>query len=128
MKIAMYDLEGNFLELFENLETVRELEEALNYGLNTINNVLNGSAHQSKGRQFLKFSNLSKYPRSVGDVRGLNTGLSYDPIGKYYKGRFICSYKSLRDASESNGINSVNIIQCCDGKTKTSHGYTFKRM
>jgi hypothetical protein len=128
MKIAMYDLQGNFLELFENLESVRELENELNYANNTIHNVIKGISHQSKGRQFLKFTDLSKYPLSTGDVRGLNSGLTYEPIGKYYKGRFICSYSSLREASESNNINSVNINQCCSGKIKTTHGFVFKYM
>lgn len=124
----MYDLEGNFLELFDKIRTVRELENELNFKINTIHNVIKGISHQSNGKQFLRLSDLSKFPKSVGDVRGLNSGLTYEPIGKYYKGRFICSYKSIRDASISNGIKDVNIVQCCGGKIKTTHGFTFKKM
>jgi hypothetical protein len=128
MKIAMYDLEGNLLELFEELETVRELEIRLNYSLNSIHNVIKGTSHQSKGRQFLRFSDQSKFPLKVGDVTRLNSGMTYESIGKYYNDKFICSYGSLREASEKNNISSVKISQCCSGRRKTTNGFVFKKM
>lgn len=41
-------------------------------------------------------------------------------------GKYIDSFKSIRDAERITGINRVNIGEVCRGKRKTAHGYRWR--
>lgn len=44
------------------------------------------------------------------------------------KGEYICSYGSIRKASEATGISETAISNAIAGRTKTSGGYIWKRI
>jgi len=122
MKIAMYDLQGFFLEEFE-CENVFQLEKELNHRSGGIHGCLNGKTLSSENRQFYKVTDYEEPLTKVGDVSKLGKGHSYRPVHKYYKGRYICTYYNGNQAAEINNIDESNINRCCKGKQLTSGGF-----
>lgn len=125
MKIAMYDLEGHLLEVFE-IEKVIELERQLNIPTGSINKCIKGIHIQSSGRQFRLLEDKGKPRVRIGDVHKLTLGQSIKAVHKYYKGKYICSYDSLTDASDKNNIKLVNISKVATGVNKTTGGFEWK--
>ena len=125
MKIAMYDLEGHLLEVFD-VNTVVELEQQLDVPQGSINKCIMGLHLQSKGRQFRLLKNKSHAIVKIGDVHKLTIGQSNKAVQKYYNGKYICSYGSLTDASDKNKIKVVNICKACSGTNKTAGGFEWK--
>lgn len=41
-------------------------------------------------------------------------------------GNFICEYPSLREAARNLGFYMGNILECCKGRYKSTHGFIFK--
>jgi hypothetical protein len=122
MKIAMYDLEGHFLELFE-VDTVIKLENQLGVSKGGINACLSGKALSTKNYQFRLVINTNKVLTRVGDVSNIIEGQSYKPVHKLYNGKFICSYDNMTRAAEINRTDVTGISKCCNGKQKKSGGF-----
>jgi hypothetical protein len=122
MKIAMYDLEGNFLDVF-NVENIVELENKLNFKQGQIDSCVTNRVHSTNGRQF-KIMGRSVL-KQIGSVVNVNN-LKSRPVLKYYNGRFISSYKSVVDAGNKNCLKADNINKCCQGKQKTAGGFSWK--
>ncbi len=120
----MYDLEGHLLEVFE-VDTVVELEKQLGFNRTVILNCLDGNILEVKGRQFRKYSNESRIHNKIGAVNNL-TSYHLKPVVKYYKGRFICSYNSSKEASRINCIDDSAINKCCNGIYKSAGGFEWK--
>lgn len=124
MKIAMYDLEGHLLEVFE-VDTVRDLEKQLEVSQGSISNCLDGKAISNNKRQFRRFSDKSKVQNRIGDVTSI-TRVHLKPVHKYYKGKYICTYESSKQASSKNNIDDSAINKCCNGINKTAGGFEWK--
>ncbi len=124
MKIAMYDLEGHLLEVFE-VDTVVDLEIKLGFKKTVILNCLDGNILETNKRQFRKYSPGAKIHNKIGSVNNL-TSYHNKPVCKYYKGKFICSYISAKEASRINGIDDSSINKCCNGVNKSAGGFEWK--
>lgn len=127
MKIAMYDLEGNFLEVFENLGSVRDLERELKIPQSSLNNCLKGKINSTINRQFrLVYSD--KILTKIGDVSDSTQGKSNRIIVKMYKGKIVSTYNTLKEAALKNGLNESCISRCLDDKQRKSGGFQWKYM
>lgn len=125
MKIAMYDLEGHLLEVYE-IDTVFSLEKRLKMPTNTIYGCIKGFRLQSKLRQFRLVQTGLKAIIKIGDVSSLTVGQSNKAVHKYYKDKYICSYNSLKEASDKNNIDIINISKACSGVNKSAGGFEWK--
>lgn len=123
MKIAMYDLEGHFLEVFET-ETFAELERELKLPKGSLSASIRRKQLSVNGKQFVKVN--SEVMAKIGDVRNVRQGQSYKPVLKYYKGRFINSYQNSILAAIDNDLNASGISRCCSGELKTCGGYEWR--
>ncbi len=124
MKIAMYDLEGYLLEVFD-VETFAELERQLDVYKSAISRCVAGEIISTNNRQFRKFSQKCRIPNKIGDVSQM--GLAFaKPIHKYYKGKYICSYDSSKLAAKKNGVFDTNINKCCQGIQQSAGGFEWK--
>jgi hypothetical protein len=125
-KIAMYDLEGYLLEVFE-VETYVELERQLKLPQASIYSCVNNRQHQVKNRQFKEIKGERVALQKIGDVSMLvNGSTEYKTILKLYKERVICAYESLQEASFKNKISDTSIKICLNGKTSNAGGFEWK--
>ena len=116
MKIAMYDLEGHLLEVFD-VDTIRDLEIQLKAPRSSINNCIIGHILKTINMQFRRYSDNAKVAKRIGDLTNIPGKTSLLPISKYYKGAFICTYENATTASEKNKVDASNINRCLkDGK------------
>jgi hypothetical protein len=125
MKIAMYDLEGHLLEVFE-VETVTELEVQLKAPRSSINGVIIGHNLTAINRQFRKYSDNARVINRIGDVTVIPKKTFCKPVSKYYKGVYVCSYENLITACEKNGIAKNNMSTCLKKGKGTSGGFEWK--
>lgn len=123
MKIAMYDLEGYLLEVFE-INTIVELENMLDISQGGINACLSGKSLSTKHFQFKEV--FTKPLTKIGDVSKVTIGQSTKPVSKYYKGKFICSYDNIKQASIINNINMSGISRCCGKQQKIAGGFEWQ--
>jgi hypothetical protein len=121
-KIAMYDLEGHLLEIFD-FETAVELEKQLKIPQGSLNGCLSGKQLSTINRQFRVYS--GRIINRIGDISMLsNTWVI--PVHKYYKGKYICSYYSANKAAEVNNIPVQDINKCLKGKYNKAGGFEWK--
>jgi hypothetical protein len=125
MKIAMYDLEGHLLEVFE-VETVRDLESQLKTPKGGINNCITGHCIQTINMQFRKYSDFAKIIKRIGDITNIPGKTSLLPVSKYYKGSFICTYENATIAAKKNNLDTPNINRCLKNDRNTSGGFEWK--
>jgi hypothetical protein len=125
MKIAMYDLEGHLLETFEP-ETIESLEVKLKTPKNSINGCISGNSNKTGNRQFKQYSKGAKILKRVGDLSNLSETNTPKAISKYYKGKYICTYNSIKEAIEKNKITNSNIVNVLSGYRKTAGGFEWK--
>jgi hypothetical protein len=120
--IAMYDLEGNLLEVFETIN-ISTLAKELKIDKKGLYGCINGENTQTNNRQFKVIKYINRFPKKIGDLTQIiNTN---EPINKYYKGNYICTYKSVKECSEKNNIAEQNITGVLNGSRKTANGYSF---
>lgn len=123
--IAMYDLEGHLLKVFE-VETIFELEVQLNIPRGGISACLSRKSLSTKNFQFIEIINTNKVFTKIGDISSNVVGQSYKPVHKFYDGKYICTYDNILIASELNKLDSSGISKCCLGKYNSCGGFTWK--
>lgn len=123
-KIAMYDLEGHLLEVFE-VETYRELETTLNIPQGSLNSCLKQQQLATTNRQFVEIAPRRRVLNKIGDISSLTTD-HLKPVHKFYKNKYICSYSSIKEASRKNNIHASGILRACSPIIKTSGGFCWK--
>jgi hypothetical protein len=124
MKIAMYDLEGHLLEVFE-VDTVRDLEKQLNIPQGNLNGCLSNKLNSTNNRQF-KSVHGNKPLIKIGNILNALKGTKNIHVHKYYKGTYVCTYESVKEASEKNYCLDENISSCCRGNRKLAGGFEWK--
>jgi len=124
MKIAMYDLEGHLLEVFE-VETYRDLELSLRIPQGSLNACISGKQLSTIKRQFREYKDNCRTINRIGDISMIGNS-SNKPIHKYYNGNYICSYDSAKKASDVNDIDMATINRCLNDKANTAGGFEWK--
>lgn len=124
MKIAMYDLEGHLLEVFD-VATIVELEKKLDIPQGSLNNCLNGSVLSTINKQFRELKGKKRLINRIGDISYCNSS-HLKPIHKYYNGKYICSYDSANEASEKNKVAASGINRCCNKIAVTAGDFEWK--
>ena len=125
MKIAMYDLEGHLLEVFE-VDTVRELEIQLKAPRGSINSSIIGHSLTSINKQFRRYSDNAKVINRIGDLTIIPEKSFCKPVYKYYNGCYICSYENITIACKKNGIKKSNMSICLKEEKGTVGGFEWK--
>ena len=128
MKIAMYDLEGHFLELLEG-NTIKDIIELLPRGSNikhgiSIQKVIRGEKNYTGIYQFREV-NSQPILQKIGSCIDLKNGVE-KAVKKYFKGRYICTYKTLKEASDVNKVEFRNISRCLTIEKGTAGGFEWK--
>lgn len=123
LKIAVYDLEGYFIDSFE-VDSLVELENILNINNGGISGCLSGKQLSSNGFQFKKVIS-NKIITKIGDVSNIHVGQSIKQVHKYYNDKYICTYNNINIASEKNKIEISSISKNCNNKQIKSGIYTF---
>jgi hypothetical protein len=125
MKIAMYDLEGHLLEIFD-VDTVRDLEIQLKAPRGSINSVIIGHCLKAINRQFRKYSKGARIINRIGDITIIPGKSFCKPVSKYYNGVYICSYENIITACEKNGLTKNNMSTCLKQEKGTVGGFEWK--
>jgi hypothetical protein len=125
MKIAMYDLEGHLLEVFD-VDSIRALEIQLKTPKGAINSVIIGQHLKAINRQFRKYANGARIINRIGDVTVIPDKSFCTPVSKYYNGKYICSYENLIVACEKNGVKKSNMCTSMKQGKGTVGGYEWK--
>lgn len=104
-KVAIYDLEGYFITVVNGIKEASELTKA---SRGNISSCINGMLISSNNFQFRRAE--PRYATKIGDVSILKNGQNNEmPVAKYFEGKLICVYSTLREAEEKNNINSGSI-------------------
>lgn len=128
LRIAMYDLEGFLLEVFE-VKTYNQLEEELSLRQASIYSCINSRQHQVNNRQFRELKGNRVALKKIGDVhKYVNGSTEYKVVIKKYKGKIICSYNSLIEAAIKNNVDQSSLSLCLNGKTKTCGGFEWEAL
>lgn len=126
IKIAMYDLEGYLLEVFE-VETYKDLGDQLKIPAVSIHSCINNKQHQANNRQFKELNSSRVALKKIGDVSSFVNGSSeYRVIVKLYKGVPISSYSTIKEACQKNNINNSSLSLCLKGSTKSCGGFEWR--
>lgn len=125
LKIAMYDLEGNLLEIFD-INTIVELEKQLKIPQGNINSCISGKILSSSSFQFRKYTEKSRVHNKIGNVISIVDKTHCKPVHKYYNNKYINSYKSATEAAIKNNILQESINKCCNGVYKLAGGFEWK--
>jgi hypothetical protein len=126
MKIAMYDIEGFFLDVFE-VDTITELEKQLQIPQGGINACLSRKSLTTNSLQFIEIkTESSKIFLRIADASKITVGHSFKKVHKYYKGRFIATYDNVSIASDLNGVSISNLSRYCNGIRKPKGIYTWE--
>lgn len=123
-KIAVYDLEGYLIDVFE-VEKIIDLEEKLNIPQGGINSCLSGKALTTNFLQFKKVM-YDKVITKIGDVSKISVGQSHKPVIKFYNDKYVATYDNITIASRLTGIDVTNISKACNGKQKKAGLFTWK--
>lgn len=125
LKIAKYDLEGNFLEVLE-ADNYHQLSIELGVDGNTLKRAVNGFLLTCGNFQFKPINPNLKLPLRIGSVWDLVGAYKRNIIGKYYKGKLICTYDSVVSAAEKNRVEESGISRNLKGEFSNVNGFTFK--
>lgn len=116
-----YDLSGNFLKEYNNVNDIGRDFGTSGYG---VKQCLNGKAKSWRGYmwRYEKFDKIPPYNSHTGDSNGIRintTVYQYDLDGNY-----ITKYDNVIRAEESFGIdNGTAIYGCLRGACKSAHGF-----
>jgi hypothetical protein len=121
--IAMYDLQGHLLEVFE-CDNLSEISKLIGVDENSIYNCIKGAVNSAKLRQFREVK--TKPLLMIGDVSKCSRGNKTNPIRKYYKGNYICEYQNAHVASGITKISESSIHKCLKGDRNMAGGFEWK--
>jgi hypothetical protein len=124
MKIAMYDLEGHLLEVFEG-KNVSQISKEIGITQSNVHQCITGQILSVKNRQFKQVFQ-DRPLHKIGDVSNCTHGNKHHPINKYYKGKFISNYRNAHIASQITKVNEVCIHRCLKGERDTAGGFEWK--
>ena len=124
----MYDLEGHLLEVLEG-NTYQDIIDLLPFksGINnaaSIQKVIKGQRNFAGSYQFREVASEKPLDK-IGSCTKLKK-TTEKPVHKYYKCRYITTYRNIQEASDKNDINHANIVSCLKGNVKTSGGFEWK--
>jgi hypothetical protein len=125
MKIAMYDLEGHLLEVFEG-KNLYQICKELSINQSALLQCLRGSCNTMKNRQFREVQDNMNALQRIGDVTNSTIGNKTNPVHKYYKGRYINTYQNIHKASLKTKVAESSIHLCCVDKRNTAGGFEWK--
>lgn len=126
IKIAKYDLEGNFLEILEG-ENYNQIAKAAKVDTSSLMNNLEGTVLSCSNFQFRNFSARNTPFQKLPEVwDNYNQSKKGKIIGKYYKNRLVCTYLSLQDAVKKNKIHGASISRCLSNISKSAGGFEWK--
>lgn len=120
MEIAIYDLEGHFLEIIEG-ENIRGISDKLNLS-SELYHCLKGSSNYSGSKQYREVIN-GKHLKKIGDISNCLVGVKHKYIHKSYKGNYICTYRNTYQASIKTNINESSIHRCLKGVANHAGGF-----
>ena len=124
LKIAMYDLEGNLLEVLEGNGFSDIARQIKIKSPSCISKCVKGEIIQSHFKQFRIVSNdnvIEKLPSAYGYSQGNKRNI----IHKFYKGKYICTYKNMYDAEYKTGIKQSYISDVLSNKRKSTGGFNW---
>jgi hypothetical protein len=121
--IAMYDLEGNLLDVFET-NNLAELSNSLNVDRKGLYSCLNNTVNQINGKQFKEIIYKNKVLKKIGDITEIKN--TCKPVAKIYNGKTISIYSDIETAAIKNKITPSNISSCLKGKRKTTKLFEWK--
>jgi hypothetical protein len=124
MRIAMYDLQGYLLEVFE-VKTYKQLEDDLKIPQGSLSSCISGRQLATINRQFREYKDKCRPINRIGDISNLSKHWN-KPVHKFYKGKYICSYDCANEAAEINNIDIASINRCINNKMKTAGGFEWK--
>jgi hypothetical protein len=133
IKIAKYDLEGNFLEILEG-EKFNHIAVTEGVDHTVLKRAVNNLVMSCNGFQYRPVDVNVHTPVKIAAVWHLAKTSKYRKhigiIGKYYKNKLISTYESLSDLSERNNIFDFTNIsrQLVRGKAVSKNGFTFKKI
>lgn len=122
--IAVYDLEGYLIDVFE-VEKIVDLEVKLNISQGGINSCLSGKSLTSNFLQFKKVM-YDKVLTKIGDVSNISVGQSHKPVMKFYNDKYVSTYDNITIASELTGVDITNISKACNGIQKKAGLFTWR--
>lgn len=125
MKIAMYDLEGHLLEVFD-VETVKYLSIVLKISEFSLYACLSGKTISTDFKQFREINKGYTALQKIPNAYDTGQGKQGKPVLKYYKGKFVCFYNTLEEAELRTGTDKAHIIKCCKKTRKTAGGFEWK--
>jgi hypothetical protein len=124
MKIAMYDLEGHLLEVFEG-KNVSQIASALKLTQASLYQCISGQILSVKNRQFKEVFQ-DRPLHKIGDVSNCTHGNKHTPIIKSYKGKYISTYRNAHAASQITKVNESCIHNCLKGERASAGGFEWK--
>ena len=119
IKIVAYDLNGNLFRIFNSQS---QAERDIGIKSRQINKCLKQESKKRAGK-YQWFYYDEKSPQKIN--KWIDPNLK--PVIQFTKnGDFVKEYKSIKEASLENNIDSTGISKCCTGKTKIAYGYVWK--
>ena len=114
--VNQYSLSGEFIRQWRGIS---EAEKKLK--IRNLSEACNGNRGHAAGFMW-RFADLEnrKQIEPYADSRFRSVS-QFDKRGKY-----ICSYKSIKEAGASTGISKTGIVGVCRGKNKTAGGYIWR--
>jgi hypothetical protein len=115
--VCQYSLDGDFIREYATISEAQEIS-----GINSIGSAVNGKAKQMGG--FI----WRRKGEDVGEIDFDRYSLHHArPVKQYsLRGDELASFLSIKDASETTGIQRLSIINCARGKFRTAGGYVWR--
>ena len=139
--VAQYDLEGNFIQIFDSIiEAERSL--GINRGASNITKVCKGLAYEDHNFQWRYLDDVKdNYENNIGKSlrhqkcqEGALKGYFNQSLVKLKKvakcdkitHKILKEYNSIKEAGTDNNINVSCIYRVCNGERKSSGGFYWK--
>ena len=116
VKIGKYDLEGNLLEVTQG--SYVDVSKYFNVNYNGLLDNIKGRVNTCENFQFVLINDITR-PK-IASVYHLETSKSKGAVIKKYKGKVICVYNTLKEASVKNRIGENLIVNAIKNKGITN--------
>ena len=114
--IDVYDLNGNFIDTFNNSA---EASEYFNIPRGSISKCIRGIIYTSHNLQFVKHGEQPS--KSCKKSHSARPTLQYSMDGK-----LIARYNSATEIKKILGFDNSSISKCCNGKVESAYGYIWR--